>query len=83
MLHVLAGLLAMLCFSVWRRRLGGNPKGMDMVAYNTSKGAVINFTRTLGCEWGKHGINVNAVLPGFFPTKMTRATIKMKGEVSR
>ena len=61
--------------------LGGNPKGMDMVAYNTSKGAVVNFTRTLGCEWGKYGINVNALLPGFFPTKMTRATIKMQGEV--
>lgn len=32
------------------------------VARNTSKGAVINFTRALACEWGQYGINVNAIL---------------------
>ena len=51
--------------------LGGNPPGMQTIAYNTSKAAVINFTRTLAGEWGPHGINVNAICPGFFPSKMT------------
>ncbi|MET0311758.1 MAG: SDR family oxidoreductase [Burkholderiaceae bacterium] len=60
--------------------LGGNPKEMTTVAYNTSKGAVINFTRALGCEWGKYNITVNAICPGFFPSKMTAGTLKALGE---
>jgi gluconate 5-dehydrogenase len=60
--------------------LGGNPSEMSTVAYNTSKGAVINFTRALGCEWGKYNITVNAICPGFFPSKMTAATLKALGE---
>ena len=60
--------------------LGGNPPGMDTIAYNTSKGAVINFTRALAAEWGKYGINVNAICPGFFPSKMTVGTLKALGE---
>lgn len=49
------------------------------IAYGTSKGAVVNFTRTLAGEWGKHGINVNALAPGFFPSKMTRGTLAAVG----
>lgn len=60
--------------------LGGNPTGMATLAYNTSKGAVINFTRALACEWGQYGINVNAVCPGFFPSKMTAGTLAALGE---
>jgi len=60
--------------------LGGNPPELQMVAYNTSKGAVITFTQALGCEWGKYGINVNAICPGFFPSKMTQATLDRIGE---
>ncbi|HZY15000.1 MAG TPA: SDR family oxidoreductase [Ramlibacter sp.] len=60
--------------------LGGNPPGMDTIAYNTSKGAVITFTQALACEWGKYGINVNALCPGFFPSKMTRGTLERIGE---
>lgn len=58
--------------------LGGNPPGMQMIAYNTSKGAVINFTRALGCEWGQYNITVNAICPGFFPSKLTAATLAEK-----
>jgi gluconate 5-dehydrogenase len=59
--------------------LGGNPPGMTTLAYNTSKGAVINFTRALACEWGRYGINVNAICPGFFPSKMSAGTLAALG----
>ena len=60
--------------------LGGNPPEIQTIAYNTSKGAVVNFTRALAAEWGKYNITVNAVCPGFFPSKMTRGTFKALGE---
>jgi gluconate 5-dehydrogenase len=60
--------------------LNGNPEGMNTIAYNTSKGAVLNFTRALGAEWGKYNITVNAICPGFFPSKMTAGTLKAFGE---
>jgi gluconate 5-dehydrogenase len=60
--------------------LAGNPPEMTMIAYNTSKGAVINFTRALCGEWGRYNINVNAICPGFFPSKMTAGTLKAMGE---
>ncbi|WP_047218262.1 MULTISPECIES: SDR family oxidoreductase [Delftia] len=60
--------------------LGGNPLGMKTIAYNTSKGAVINFTRALAGEWGVHGITVNAICPGFFKTKMASVLIETLGE---
>ena len=60
--------------------LGGNPAFMQTIAYNTSKGAVVNFTRALACEWGHLGIRVNAIAPGFFPSKMTAGLIGAVGE---
>jgi gluconate 5-dehydrogenase len=56
--------------------LGGNPPGMATIAYNTSKGADINFTRALAAEWGKYNINVNAICPGFFPSKMSAGLLE-------
>ncbi len=56
--------------------LSGNPPTMTTVAYNTSKGAAINFTRTLAAEWGKYNINVNAICPGFFPSKMSQGLLE-------
>ncbi|NDK37443.1 SDR family NAD(P)-dependent oxidoreductase [Pseudoxanthomonas gei] len=61
--------------------LRGNPPGaMQTIAYNTSKGALVNFTRALAGEWGRHGITVNALAPGFFPSKMSNVLIKTLGE---
>jgi NAD(P)-dependent dehydrogenase (short-subunit alcohol dehydrogenase family) len=59
--------------------LAGNSADMTMLAYNTSKAAVVNFTRTLAGEWGKYNINVNALAPGMFPSKMTKGTFDRIG----
>jgi NAD(P)-dependent dehydrogenase (short-subunit alcohol dehydrogenase family) len=60
--------------------LSGNPAGMATIAYNTSKGADINFTRALAAEWGRHNINVNAICPGFFPSKMSQGLLDKLGK---
>lgn len=59
---------------------GNGPGTMQTLAYNTSKGAVVNFTRTLAGEWGRHQITVNALAPGLFPTKMTRRMLATVGQ---
>ena len=59
----------------------GNPPGpVQTIAYNSSKAAVINLTRALAGEWGRYGITVNALAPGFFPTKMSQVLIDNLGE---
>lgn len=61
--------------------LGGtDPRFMDTIGYNTSKGAIITFTKDLAVKWGQHNINVNAIAPGFFPTKMSKVLIEHGGE---
>ncbi len=60
--------------------LKGMSPGVHTIAYNTSKAAAINFTRALAAEWGCHNINVNAICPGFFPTKMSAGLLDKVGE---
>ena len=59
---------------------GGDPGRPATVAYNTSKAGVVNFTRALAVEWAQYNINVNAIAPGFFPTKMTKGVMEMMGD---
>lgn len=56
--------------------LKGTAAGVHTIAYNTSKAAMINFTRTLASEWGRYNINVNAICPGFFPSKMSSGLLE-------
>lgn len=60
--------------------LKGSLGPMQTIAYNTSKAAAINFTRALAAEWGKYGINVNAICPGFFPSKMSAGLLDKLGQ---
>jgi len=62
--------------------LGGTPPFMQTIGYNTSKGAIITFTQDLAVKWGEHNINVNAIAPGFIPTKMSEVLIEYnKGSI--
>lgn len=54
---------------------GNHPKMAGTLAYNTSKGGMITMTMALASEWSKYGITVNAICPGYFPTKMTKGTL--------
>jgi gluconate 5-dehydrogenase len=60
--------------------LKGMGRGVHTIAYNTSKAALINFTRALATEWGNYGINVNAICPGFFPSKMSAGLLDSIGD---
>jgi NAD(P)-dependent dehydrogenase (short-subunit alcohol dehydrogenase family) len=59
---------------------GSDPTVMPTLPYNTSKGAVVNFTRALAATLAEHNITVNCICPGFFPTRMTAATLERSGE---
>jgi NAD(P)-dependent dehydrogenase (short-subunit alcohol dehydrogenase family) len=65
---------------------GGPPEIMNTVVYSASKGGVIAFTRDLACKWAQHGIRVNAIAPGWFPSDMSgyvldRHAEKLKGHI--
>jgi gluconate 5-dehydrogenase len=59
--------------------IGSPPSVLRAVGYNASKGAVIALTRQLATEWAQHGIRVNAIAPGFFPSRMTEGVIAQAG----
>ncbi|MCK6401327.1 MAG: SDR family oxidoreductase [Sphaerotilus natans subsp. sulfidivorans] len=59
--------------------LFGNPMSMQTVAYNASKGAVLSLTRALASEWGPRGLQVNAICPGFFDTRMAAPALQYFG----
>ncbi len=54
---------------------GHLPDRIRTLGYNTTKGGLVNFTRALAGEWGQYGITVNAIAPGFFPSKMSQGVL--------
>lgn len=49
--------------------------GFRVPAYAASKGAVMQFTKSMSNEWSKHHVNVNCIVPGYFATEMNSALI--------
>jgi gluconate 5-dehydrogenase/2-deoxy-D-gluconate 3-dehydrogenase len=53
------------------------------LAYHSAKGAIVNFTRALACEWAPHGVRVNAVAPTFARTRLTEPLLADKAMEQR
>jgi NAD(P)-dependent dehydrogenase (short-subunit alcohol dehydrogenase family) len=53
------------------------------LAYHTAKGAIVNFTRALACEWAPHGVRVNAVAPTFARTRLTEPLLADEAMAAR
>jgi NAD(P)-dependent dehydrogenase (short-subunit alcohol dehydrogenase family) len=53
------------------------------LAYHTAKGAVVNLTRALACEWAPHGVRVNAVAPTFARTRLTEPLLADEAMAAR
>jgi NAD(P)-dependent dehydrogenase (short-subunit alcohol dehydrogenase family) len=56
--------------------IGQLPAVLDAVAYSAAKGGIVALTRDLAVKWGPHNVQVNAVAPGFFRTRMTAALLE-------
>ena len=59
---------------------GGRPGSLQASGYAASKGAVISLTRDLAGSWAHHRIRVNAIAPGWFPTRMSSGFLEIAGE---
>jgi NAD(P)-dependent dehydrogenase (short-subunit alcohol dehydrogenase family) len=59
---------------------GAPPEIVNTVVYHATKGGVIAFTRDLAWKWAAHGIRVNAIAPGWFPSDMSKFVLDLAGE---
>ena len=55
---------------------GARPEIMNAIAYNATKGGILSFTRDLACKWAQHGITVNAIAPGWFPSDLSNVVLE-------
>jgi len=63
---------------------GGLPmQGISAAGYVASKGGLVSLTRELAAKWAKHGIRVNAIAPGYFPTRMTEKNWQQAEQLMR
>jgi NAD(P)-dependent dehydrogenase (short-subunit alcohol dehydrogenase family) len=60
--------------------VGASAEVMDAVAYQTSKAAIAGMTKDLAVKWAQYNITVNALAPGWFPTKMSNGTLESNGD---
>lgn len=61
--------------------VGAPPEFMDAVAYQASKAAVAGLTKDLAVKWARYNITVNAIAPGWFPSKMTQGILSKHDEI--
>jgi NAD(P)-dependent dehydrogenase (short-subunit alcohol dehydrogenase family) len=54
---------------------GASPEAMNALPYNVSKAGIVGLTIDLAVKWARHGINVNAIAPGWFPSEMSNEVI--------
>ena len=59
---------------------GAPPEIVNTVVYHATKGGVIAFSRDLAWKWAAHGIRVNAIAPGWFPSDMANFVIEQGGD---
>jgi gluconate 5-dehydrogenase len=58
---------------------GMRPEVLDAAAYTASKGAIVSLTRDLAVKWARHGVRVNALAPGWFPSDMSESSLEANG----
>jgi NAD(P)-dependent dehydrogenase (short-subunit alcohol dehydrogenase family) len=56
--------------------VGGTEDGQHLSGYVAAKGGLISLTRELAAKWARHGIRVNSIAPGFFPSRMTEKVLE-------
>jgi NAD(P)-dependent dehydrogenase (short-subunit alcohol dehydrogenase family) len=59
---------------------GAHPDLLQAAGYHASKGGVVSLTKSLACEWARHGVRVNAIAPGWFPSDMSKAVLEHRRE---
>jgi gluconate 5-dehydrogenase len=59
---------------------GESPERLTAIGYSASKAGLIGLTRTLASHMAEHNILVNAICPGYFPTRMTKGVLAERGE---
>jgi gluconate 5-dehydrogenase len=59
---------------------GAPPEAMNALPYNASKGGLVALTIDLAVKWARHGIRVNAIAPGWFPSDMSEKVLERAGD---